>query len=394
MRGRKFLIVLAALAVLVVGGPSTAAPNSCTANGCTNTDNNNNTVEPLATRSSLAVVTDNQVWPTDPRLGAANIKSFNFSGTGGALTAVITTEHPMPNGDPLQDLDNYPLTYAGVHVLMTFQTNWIEVNQTVNNGGTPNDPDDDLRWNDLTGAAHTADGFRWTLAYGATLNHPGKQCFLGFYDPTGRLDPTVPVGVGQVFFTLGQSGQNTTCTLSNGDRTVTIRVPYVYQWESSTGEARAVRVVGNAPGAPTNPSQVRNITAFSWMDTEGGTPEVDQDFPDNPGPGTPGVPGPLPEPIPDEICVDPADPESPCLTPEEGTPDDLGKFVNDEFPDELHEGGLVLGLTWYTDSVPANAYRYGAIAGDPNPSKIPTERCTTNALGGVEELPPPYNTTG
>ena len=308
-------------------GSATEA-KSCAANSCTASDTNNNVIEPIATRSSALPVYDNQVHQTEPRLGAANVKSFTLTGTGGRLTAVINTETAMPpiGSDPLQINASVPAPYGGVHAMVLFQTKWLDVDQVLGQGATGGD----ITWYGTTaGGAWQADTYRWFLYYGQVVNHR-NQCGLGYYDPTGRLVAEAPIPFGQLFYVIGQDHEanSATCTLSNGNKTVTISTPNLYTWTNDfglpTASPRSLRIAGNAPGCASGCDRVTNVSAFTWLDHEiGGPPPV----------------------------------------------------------------GLILGWTWYTDAVPSSTYRLGIVAGDPNPAVIATERCTTNALGGLPADP-------
>jgi hypothetical protein len=49
--------------------------------------------------------------------------------------------------------------------------------------------------------------------------------------------------------------------------------------------------------------------------------------------------------------------------------------------------GLVIGATWYLDALPATAYNYGVIAGDPNSGGVPGPTCQTFAGRRVPSNP-------
>lgn len=313
MTGRKILLIGVAAFSMLLGSGIGQAAGSVTLN-----DAYGKTIEPILTRSSLAV-------QETTAHGAANITGMTFAATGTKLEATITTATALPrNASHLFPTCSATNTcrvdepYGGVHLMAMFQTDLFEVDQPIGADAAGQT----VTWGP---PGYNADGFRWFLYYGLVSQRAiagdTPDCGLGYYDPTGQIVSPVPVGFGQTFFVLGQNGP-ATCTFSNSDKTVKISINYTWNWQTRAGLPRSVKVA--EVGKP-----IKNILGFSWLDHEIGGPD----------------------PV-----------------------------------------GLILGWTWYTDSIPRSAYKVGVIAGDPNPAVFAGPKCLTNFVGGVPA--PGFETPG
>jgi len=206
--------------------------------------------------------------------------------------------------------------------------------------------------NNWTPRSHL-DGFKWFVSFGVSASGLKETVDVGMYDPSGRLvgAPLEP-GIGQTFGVLAQSSTGFGCPSGSGPlgdsqgpslgaglghnvswsfpsaNTIEWKIPYTLVWRAGL-EGAASCMTRSKPivnFTSGTSNQIRNAVAFSWADHEIGGPE----------------------PV-----------------------------------------GLILGWTWYTDSVPAvggaGGYKVGTPAGDPNPARIAGPTCpfTLRSVGPV-----------
>lgn len=334
---RKLLLVLALASALAM----LFANPGFTASTTLPSDGDPTTIEPLLTRS-------HEVQLRTDTLGEANVQSLTVSSNPTAQTLSFT----IGVKDPLPTPGNVALQapYGGVHVMALFQTNEQEDASEVI--GT-NSTGCNVSWGSaFPGAPQTVghpaiggcqstglpssnnrywkgDGYRWFVYWGITASELEEEYGLGIYepDPVGelyvllgqhKLNALCPNGVGP----SGTDGNTASAAVSGDRRSVTLTIPYTYQWVART---RDLTTLSPSPSCSTrtkqvvNPNQtLENINGFSWMDHEIGGPD----------------------PI-----------------------------------------GLILGLTWYTDALPQSSRYYGTWAGDGTPAAVPGPFCATNALG-------------
>lgn len=324
MKGR-FLLIGAIAATMLLGSGIGNAAVSCSGSTCTGSESTAVTIEPILTRSSLAVVRSDMS-PAPNKIKNANIISYSLTASGGSIKATVKTLGNLITSTAGATNPSTGIApYGGQHVMLMFQTNEFEDQAEKTGRNATNTADTTWGPNGFN-----ADRFHWFLHFGWTLNKSagdtavGITCGMGIYDPTGALVSNTPTPVGQLFSVLGEDPnltaggtQNTTCSVSGN--TITWTQPYRYTWATRDN----VTEIPNRSKQIVNTGEtIRNIKAFSWMDHEIGGPD----------------------PV-----------------------------------------GLILGWTWYTDSLPATAYQIGAIAGDPNPNTLWTPKCLGNE---VPELAP------
>ena len=312
------------------------------ANGAS--DGTSTTIEPILVKSD-AQVTDPTLKPlfragasTDP----ANITAFNITTDGTNIIANVTTKgdllrcppnKPAPDyydGTQVCDQASKVTPYAGVHVLVLFQTPEMNV---ITDTGCPNIAcTGQAKWTPY----NPTDRFYMWASYGTTDSEQHEDSSLGVYDPAGRLQglPLEP-GIGQTFLTLGQhyskcfddagtagkfTGYSNSSGLGNNGKysfptakSVQIKIPYNYEYRGTPTGANPCAFRHKTIVKPGQ--TIKNAVAFSWMDHEIGNPVT----------------------------------------------------------------GLLLGWTWYTDSVPAletsTGYKVGTPSGDPNPASYAGPTC-------------------
>lgn len=362
MRSALRKAVTAFSTVMLLGAmslPSFASTNGATDNG---PGFPQNTVEPIKLKAET--FWNNTNFRTDG-LQSGNITGFSFTADpiNDTISATITTKGDivkcLPAAPFCAGINSAPYSiaapYGGMHVMVLFQT------PELNNESVVGCADVACLGDSAWQRARPEDRFYWFLYYGATVSEENPDIALGLYDPAGRLVglPLEP-GVGQIFGVLGQNTTscNTTTTFpGSGDlpagksnnasvtfptaKSVTISIPYLYKWRLPDTNAfpcgarqKQIAGSGSAYGTTLAADSIKNIVAFSWADHEIGGPE----------------------PV-----------------------------------------GLILGWTWYLDSVPAamgsKGYKFGTPSGDPSAASFALQNCPANTRG-VDGAPPPYNNPG
>lgn len=313
-------------------------------------------------------------------LGEANIVSFDLSpgtvtagpasGQAGLIGTITTKDPIMRCTGGLCNIQNTP-PYGGASLMLMFQT--PEQGLLTNVGCADAACTGQSGW----GVTHPDNSSYFFLYYSASQTETKEDWGLGSYDPAGRIVglPLEP-GVGQLFGVFAQA-KDSICTdggpnpITNpagflpsglghnigisftGTKTVQLHLPYDFKWRTNGTSAnpcaaRTKRIAksGNPLPATTGfpviglnsaglaANTLRNAVAFSWALHEIGGPD----------------------PI-----------------------------------------GLILGYTWYMDSVPAlqskEGYRVGTPAGDPNPATFAGPTCILQTRG-VAAAPPPFNAPG
>lgn len=334
-------LILAGLATMSLVALFALPSSAVGATGASSTQGD--TIEPINVKA------DAQVYSGLPgsrttNLQEGNIKSFTLGGDGASITASITTEAPLvrcPTPTTCASVVQSP--YGGVHVMVLFQTEQLNVAGPIGcadiactgqSGWTPTHPDD---------------RFYWFLYYGATVSEVQEDLALGTYDPAGRIvgAPLEP-GVGQIFRVMGQHytvcsdafvGAGTTADMPNGRSNnvtdpvfsnggKTVTLSFPYEYKWRNAPAGSFPCGLRHKVIATGSTTVKNAVAFSWADHEIGGPD----------------------PI-----------------------------------------GLIIGWTWYLDSVPdlqsGTGYKVGTPSGDPNPSSFAGPKCAF-VTRGVGPIPP------
>ncbi|MCA1834569.1 MAG: hypothetical protein ABR548_08175 [Actinomycetota bacterium] len=333
---KRWLASLGALLVMVLIVPSMG-------HAATSSDATTDTIEPILVKSD-AQASDPTLKPffrSATATSPANITSFTMSTDGTNIIADVTTRGNLLRCAPNKPAPVYydgtqacpqsgVAPYAGAHVLVLFQVPNMNV---ITDVGCVDIPcAGQSKWTPY----NPTDRFYMWMSYGTTESEQHEDSSLGVYDPAGRLQgfPLEP-GVGQTFLTLGQhysncndltaqSGRFTGFTDSSGlgnngsysfPSLNTVRIKIPYAYEYRTSPTATNPCAYRHKTILTSGQVIKNAVAFSWMDHEIGNPVT----------------------------------------------------------------GLLLGWTWYTDSVPAletsTGYKVGTPSGDPNPASYAGPSC-------------------
>ncbi len=357
MKRGKILVTLFAVAALVFSTmPGHAAGDS---------DSTTTVFEPILVKADAQV-------PLAPfrtnQYPEADIRSFNLTATGGVITASITTAAPLPQ-TPAQAAVMAP-PYGGVHIMVHFQT--ANMAQATGSGcaqppsiagpcpfppaiGQVNNP---VVWVPM----FAADRQFLALGYGVVLNEEDNDSWVARYDPSGRIAGAAPAG--QVWSIQGQrtiGSAAATCPQGSassdggdlptgrGNSTnvsfagTTLNITTPYLYKWRTAPPAPTGCLKRSKQLVDVGEVLSNAVAFSWLDHEIGGPE----------------------PV-----------------------------------------GLILGWTWYTDSVPGilgapknnvaspgwtttdYGYKVGTPAGDPNVAAIADPTKCPLYVRGFQVIPP------
>ncbi|MCA1840978.1 MAG: hypothetical protein ABR507_06260 [Actinomycetota bacterium] len=314
--GKTFLVAVSSVAMLLAATvPGWAVTGS---------DSTADNIDPILVRGDALV--SNPTLRTTATPGA-NITGFELTASGTTITATITTRGAIWQCPAAPCAYDQLKPYGGQDLMVLFQTPELNAYGDIGCADVA-----------CTGQNHWAplnplDNFYWMLHFSANDSEQRNDASLGYYDPTGRLEglPLEP-GIGQTFFTTAQH-KSTDCLgpdqypggvagplpagISNN---VTLSFPAANQVRMTVPYVAQWRTnktcLGRSKEIIKPGETISNAVAFSWLDHEIGGPD----------------------PV-----------------------------------------GLILGWTWYTDSVPAlesgSGYRVGTPAGDPNPSRYAGPKC-------------------
>jgi hypothetical protein len=344
MRKSFLLLLMGVLALAMVPMPGHAAGAS---------DGTADTIEPILVKADAQ--TPQAPFRTNA-LNEGNITNFTLTTiktaaappggqagdcTAGCIQATITTF------DPLVRCLTAPCgagtaPYGGAHVMVLFKT--PEQNLITDTGCSNIACTGQSKWT----PRHPNDRFYWFLYYGATASEQQEDVSLGIYDPAGRLNglPLEP-GLGQIFGVQGQ--RYTSCSDNMG--TTGPNSGELFPGQTSRGNLSSNTVLYSGNSNFSNGGKTVTLTfpyTYRWRLAATNTNPCALRAKKVVSSG--GL-------IKDAVAFSWADHEI-------GGPDPVG---------------LILGWTWYLDSVPAigttTGYKVGTPSGDPNPGSYAGPTC-------------------